>query len=563
MKRLNILYGIVTGVFGGLLGVSAIAAPVTPALVKLIPEVKHDVSKPLSEMALHAQLNPRLGKRVIPLYSAPLKLKNPQPTQEDDEVQSFAGLPLITIPGLNLQGLGIDFPGYTIRTLPGWATPPDTNAAVGLTQVVQWVNTDFVVFDKNTGRVIQGATPGNAIWAGFGGSCETMIGADPIVKYDQLANRWVMTAMDVDVLNFAPPFLQCVAVSTTPDVTGTYHRYAFSFGDNFNDYPKLGVWPDAYYMSCDMYPGGEPIDPMTKGTPMACAMDRVNMLAGNAAMMQCFQPTPAAGPFLPADLDGSTPPPAGTPNYFVGLLQDAQGYTDQNNLAFWAFHVDWLTPTNSYFAGPAPLKVKTFNPIICNNDPDGGNCVRQPGVTDKLFVMSARPMYRLAYRNFGSHQSLVVNHTIQVGDQMAATRWYELRVNNQGKAVVFQQGTYAQHDDNNRWMGSIAMDRLGNMAMGYSISGPNMFPSICYTGRVFTDPLNTMRTENTIFSGTGSQLVLLSRGSRNRWGDYSSMAIDPSDDCTFWYTTEYLKTTAYVNNWSTRLASFRFPNCRG
>ena len=552
MKRRNIIFWLTLSFFSGSLLADE---PINNTPVKVILETAHDVSEPLSDMA---QSTIQSTFHVTPLRRVPLKLEPSRGILYDEAIQPTVGLLLNTTPGLSFLGLGGSFPGFTINSYP-----PDTNASVGLTQVVQWVNTSYAIFNKGTGQLILGPTHGNALWAGFGGSCEVDNDGDPIVKYDRIANRWVMTqfAFAVDGnRNPVPPYYQCVAVSKTSNAAGAYNRYSFSFGSDFNDYGKLGVWPDAYYMSFNMFPPGFAPDLTAVPThygPSACALDRASMLAGTAATMQCFQPQPAAGIFLPADLDGAALPPVGSPNYFVGLLQNAQGVTSQTNVALWKFHVDWQHPNNSSFSGPVALKVASFNPIICNNDP-GADCAVQPQTSQKLEVLADRLMYRLAYRNFGLYQSMVVNHNVQVGNSVPGTRWYEIRVNNQGTATVYQQGTYSQLDSNGRWMGSIAMDKLGNMALGYSISSATIFPSIRYTGRNVTDPINTMRTEKTIVTGQGSQLAI--PGDSNRWGDYSSMAIDPSDDCTFWYTTEYVKTTG-IAHWSTWIASFKFPTC--
>lgn len=549
MKGLNIIFGLITALCGSLFAEASLAA--TPP-VRVIPEVKHNVSKPLREMTDTQRLIAQPTHQIAPLYKVPLKLNPSYLVQKDEAIQAGIGLDLVTTPGLSFLGLGVGFPGFTVNVIP-----PDTNASVGLTQIVQWVNNSYVVFNKATGRRILGPLPGNTLWSGFGGLCETSNRGDPIVKYDRIANRWVLTqfAFNTDNNNQKiPPYFQCIAVSTTPDATGTYNRYSFNFGTDFNDYGKLGVWPDAYYMSFVVF-GTAPPDFVTAPAQAAeaCAYDRTNMLAGNAATMQCSKPTPPAGIFLPADLDGATLPPVGAPNSFVGLFQNANGVTLQDRLAMWKFHVDWKNPYNSRFSGPIAVMVDPFNPTVCN-DPDM-NCAVQPGTNANLDVLSDRPMYRLAYRNFGRIQSMVVNHTVQTPGQIPGIRWYEIRMNNQGTAIVYQQGTYTQQDGNARWMGSMAMDKNGNIALGYSVSGPSLFPSIRYTGREFYDPRNTMRTELTIANGGGSQLA------GNRWGDYSSMAIDPSDDCTFWYTTEYIQTSGNYN-WSTVIASFKFPTCR-
>ena len=424
--------------------------------------------------------------------------------------------------GLNFEGLGLGQYGFVLQ-----AAPPDTNGVVGATQYVQWVNLEFAVFNKNTGALVAGPTFGNAIWAGFGGQCQTSNSGDPIVQYDKIANRWVLTQFAVNTT----PFLQCVAVSTTSDATGTYNRYSFSFGNNFNDYPKLGVWPDAYYISFNMFLNGQ-----TFIGPDACAMDRNAMLAGTAATIQCFQQTSAFSTLLPSDMDGTIQPAAGEPGFFVDF--------GINKLNLWKFHVDFAVPANSTFTGPTALAVTAFTQG-CNR-----TCVAQPGTTNRLDMLGDRMMYRLAYRKFvDGHEALVTSHTITTG-----YRWYELRDPN-GSPTVFQQGTFAP-DSNTRWMGSIAMDQNGNIGLGYSVGSSTVFPSVFFTGRVPGDPAGTMETEQLIVNGSGSQT------SPTRWGDYSAMTVDPADDCTFWYTQEYSKTTGNFS-WNTRIANFKFTGCGG
>ncbi len=486
-------------------------------------EIKHDVSPPLRDIVPL----PRTGgpKRVIPLRTLP---PPPVATTEMDSVLQTSVGPLVgTTAGLNFAGVGNGDYGF----VPDSA-PPDTNGAVGATQFVQWVNESFAVFDKGTGALLSGPTSGNTLWSGFGDGCETNNDGDPIAQYDKLANRWVLTQFSVSTT----PFLQCVAVSTTPDATGTYNRYAFT-QPNFNDYPKLGVWPDAYYISFNMF------SRRFLGA-RACAFDRTAMLAGSAATEVCFQLSSKFGGLLPSDLDGpASPPPAGEPNFFLNFGRDS--------LNLWKFHVDFLHPANSTLTRPTKIAVAPFREAC-----GGRTCIPQEGTRQELDSLGDRLMYRLAYRNFSTYESLVVNHSVAVGKGskgQTGVRWYELRDPN-GTPTVFQQGTYAP-DSNFRWMGSIAMDRLGDIAVGYSVSSSSVFPSIRYTGRVPSDPPGTMEAENSILSGVGSQLPSL-----NRWGDYSSMGVDPVDDCTFWYTNEYLKASGDFN-WSTWIASFKFPGC--
>jgi hypothetical protein len=415
------------------------------------------------------------------------------------------------------------------------SAPPDTNGAVGATQFVQWVNESFAVFNKSNGAIVPGfPKSGNTLWSGFGGGCETNNDGDPIAQYDKLASRWVLTQFSVSTT----PFLQCVAVSTTSDATGSYHRYAFS-QPNFPDYPKLGVWPDAYYISFNMFSGN------TFVGGRACALDRTAMLAGHAATEQCFQLSSSFGGLLPSDLDGpASPPPTGRPNFFLNF--------GTNSLNLWKFHVNFTTPRLSTFTGPTNIPVAAFSEAC-----GGGACIPQPGTKEKLDSLGDRLMYRLAYRNRSGTESLVVNHSVAVGGNRngsVAVRWYELRGPN-GTPSVFQQGTFMP-DASFRWMGSIAMDKVGDIALGYSVSSTSLFPGIRYTGRLPSDPRGTMEGEKSIKVGGGSQLPKL-----NRWGDYSSITVDPVDDCTFWYTNEYLKSSGTFN-WSTQIASFKFPGCK-
>ena len=509
---------------------SAQAAPPEPiGPVEISAAVFSDVSAPVSSLTGDAP-TASTGKekkekpiRVLPNMGNALN-------QPDGALQtSTTGPAVATSSGLNFAGVGNGDYGFVPN-----AAPPDTNGAVGATQYVQWVNSSFAVFNKSTGAIVAGfPKAGNSIWAGFGGGCQTNNDGDPIVQYDKAANRWVLTQFSVSTT----PFLQCVAVSTTSDATGTYNRYAFSYGNTqFNDYPKMGVWSDGYYVSYNIFNNGT-----TFAGSKACAFDRAKMLAGDpSATQQCFQLSSSFGGLLPTDLDGSTAPPAGSPNFFMNF--------GANSLNLWKFHADFANSANSTFTGPTNIPVASFSPA-CSG---GGTCIPQAGTTQQLDSLADRLMYRLAYRNFGDHEALVVNHSVTAGTS-AGIRWYEIR-NLNGAASVFQSGTYAP-DSSFRWMGSIAMDKVGNIALGYSVSSASLNPAIRYTGRAPADALGTLQAENSLQVGGGSQLSNLSR-----WGDYSAMTIDPTDDCTFFYTTQYLKTSGTFN-WSTRIASFKFPSC--
>ncbi len=435
-----------------------------------------------------------------------------------------APVPAMPSPIVNFAGIG---------NLDG-VYPPDTEGDVGPNHYVQWVNLHFQVFNKS-GTSIYGPAAGNAIWSGFGGQCETSNDGDPIVLYDALADRWLMTQFVASA-----PYGECVAVSVTGDPTGAYYRYFFQFSTTiFYDYPKLGVWPDGYYLSANRFNASS----IFVGAS-AIVLNRANMLNGQSATYQEFQTVTSYGTLLPADHDGSTLPPAGSPNFFAEIGATA--------LHLWRFHVDWATPANSTFTGPTSLTVAAFTQLCAATR----NCIPQNGTSQRLDAIGDRLMHRLVYRNFGDHETLVVNHTVNAGGGQAAVRWYEVR-NPNGAASLYQQGTYAP-DATHRWMGSLALDRAGNMALGYSASSATMYPSIRYTGRLVTDTLGQMpQGETSIITGTGAQT-----GIGARWGDYSNMSIDPVDDCTFWYTNEYLATTG-VAPWVTRIGSFAFPSCTG
>jgi len=451
--------------------------------------------------------------------------------------------------GLDILGIGNGFPGYSEQ-----ANIAVANGAAGTTQYVQFVNESFAVFNKSTGSVVYGPASGNTLWQALGAPCSSISDLDEIAQYDKLANRWVMLMP----LFTNPPYL-CIAVSTTPDATGSWNLYAFEIPVNSTlchcrmmpDYPKLAIWPDAYYIAYDQawnlnYEG-----------PGVCAVNRSAMLSGAAATMQCVSNNGNTnGVWLAADLDGTTPPPSGEPEYLLNL--------DSNfhSLDLWQFHVDWTTPANSTLTGPTNIPVTPFSGV-CGDTATivftpQDNCVPQAGTTQMLGAYADRLMYRLAYRNFGTYEDLVAQHTVQVstGSNQTGINWYELQ--NPGSGFgLYQQGLYAP-DSNYRWMGSIGMDKAGNIAMGYSVSSSTMSPSIRYTGRLSTDPLGTMESEIDVLSSAG--IATASQVNYPRWGDYSGMAIDPTDDCTFWYTNEY-QPAGGKNRWATRIASFSFPSC--
>jgi len=508
------------------------AFPSFAQIMRVQHDVHHDVSPALRDLPKVIQSETvRIAQEAEPVRRIPLP-PGLKPGAEPDPVHQAIALlapaQFAPMAGLAFEGLGNATYGFIVN-----GVPPDTNGAVGLTQYVQWVNTSFAVFDKSTGTLLASPALGNTLWTGFGGGCERNNDGDPIVTFDKLASRWVFSQFSV---TGGPPFLQCVAVSTTSDATGSYNRYSFPYF-NFDDYPKMGVWPDAYYITFNMFDSANQFL-----GPDACAYDRNAMLIGHAATQVCFQQGNSIGALLPSDLDGTTPPPAGSPNYMISF--------GSNSLELFKFHADFVTPANSTFVGPVTISVAPFTPLC-----GGGTCVPQPGTAQQLDSLADRLMYRLAYRNLGSHESLVVNHSVTVNNS-GGVRWYELQ-NPNGAVSLAQQSTFAPNADF-RWMGSIAMDQAGDMALGYSVSSRSTHPSIAVTGRTPSDAANTMQVETVVIAGTGSQTS--NRQAASRWGDYSAMQVDPSDDCTFWYTNEYMKTTG-IFNWNTRIATFKFPNC--
>jgi hypothetical protein len=385
---------------------------------------------------------------------------------------------------------------------------------------------------------ILGPLANSSVWYGMPNNANS---GDAIILYDEQANRWLFSQFSLPNGSSTAPFYQMIAVSQTSDPTGSWYRYQYEFNE-MPDYPKFGVWPDAYYMSANLFTGG------WVGNGAYC-YDRTAMLNGNpdATRVSFTMPGGSEGfiSLLPADCDG-TFPPLGTPNFFTYIRTDGT-----QRLGVIEFHVDWGTPSSSTFGNTLYLNVNPFASL------GWGSGIPQKGSPQLLETLGDRLMYRLQYRKFNGYSSMVLNHSVNAGAGIAGIRWYELR--NTGTAwSIYQQATYAPNDGNSRWMGSIAQDTAGTISVGYSVSSANIYPAIRYTGRFKTDPLNQMTiAEKTIINGGGSQTGIWS--GRSRWGDYSGMSVDPSNPTTFWYTTEYYATTS-SSTWQTRIASFSFDN---
>jgi hypothetical protein len=517
----------------------ALATPSTgrPGQPQLLRAARSDVSAPLTLL----DASPRAegleederGPRPLPRQLAA------DPPARDPVLQDAVAPLLVPPQAGNFDGIGLGFLGAMTKGFEVTGSPPDAQGDVGPHHYVQIVNSSFAVFGKD-GKAILGPVPTRTIFAGFGGPCETNDDGDGIALYDPLADRWLIAQFAI-VKAGQQRFHQCIAVSRTPDPTGAWARYDYVFTD-FNDYPKFGVWPDGYYATYNMFP--DPGSSQFDGVNY-CVMDRARMLAGDAAAQQCILLKDEEGGLVPGDFDGYLPPPSGEPNTAVGFRQ--------NTLTFYRFRVDWENPLNSYVE-PSTVTVAPFARACFSTTRGGFPCIPQPGATSPLLDgLGDRLMYRAAYRNFGGHESMVINHTVSINGQ-TGVRWYEIR-DPAGTPTLFQQGTYAP-DTSWRWMGSAAMDRAGDVGLGFSMISSSTPGSVAYTAHAGSDPPGVMgQGESVAVNGGGVQAVKL------RWGDYSSMSVDPADECTFWYTNEYIPSDGDFN-WHTRIASFEVPGCR-
>jgi hypothetical protein len=458
--------------------------------------------------------------------------------------------------------------------------PPDPVGDVGPNHYVEMINLVFGVYSK-TGTLLLGPVDTGTLWAGFPVEDCTDPSGDPIVIYDQFVDRWILSQFTT---RGAPYYYDCVAVSQTGDPTGAYYRYAFVTQEDANglyyfpDYPKYGVWKDSYILTTRDFgdAGGYGIS--------VYALEKNKMVEGdpNARAVQFFLdsnviPLNLIGDgLLPPDIDGKQKPKEDAPAPIVGTQDDNSPYgATFDALNIWELDVKWRSTPIASLSLAAQLPVAPFDSIFpCG--PSRG-CIPQPGITNPdqyLDILSyrQRPTWRLAYRNFKTYETLVTNQSVEALPGIAGTRWYEIRRVN-GVYSLYQQGTYAPNDGVHRWMGSIAMDKNGNMALGYSVSnGTDVYPGIRYTGRLAGDPLGQMTLgEGVIINGTGVQTT-----TNSRWGDYTSMNVDPVDDCTFWYVNEYYQVSGLplplpppplpppgtTAPWQTRIASFKLPNCK-
>ena len=443
----------------------------------------------------------------------------------------------VRTPANNAADLLFDFEGLGGD---GYA-PPDPVGDVGPDHYVQTVNISFAVYDKN-GSLLTGPTRVYELFSESGEYCQDGDeDGSPGVVYDALADRWVLSQYSWSDLTLN---ILCVAVSKTADPTGEYYLYEFTLPD-YADYPRIGVWTDAYYVGT--YTG-------LANFYYAHALDRAKMLAGLPATVQSIGSQPNY--LMPADFDGPNAPPPNAPGYFYTIFKS--GYPDHppgvDRIEVYEFDVDWDDPGNSTFGSVDTIPISAFNYTVCGFKELA--CIPQPGTSMKLESFSNWPMWRLAYRNLGDYEAMVGNFTIDLdGTEHAAIRWFELH-NSPAGWELFQEGTHAP-DEDHRFMGSIAMDGSGNIALGYSLSSEVTKPSIRYATRLVTDPHGTLQTEASVIDGSGVQTGF------PFYGHHSSLVVDPVDECSFWFTAEYHDVDNTGLDWNTRVGIFKIPTCSG
>jgi hypothetical protein len=519
----------------------AAAPALAQTTIEISGAVQHGVSQAIRDLPIHRGGGPTHEKfepkKFVP--DAAVNGNASDPVRQSVTINAAATTSINNWDGVGVGG------GYTPD-----AAPPDTNGAVGgpvvnglSSQYVQWVNEAYAVYDTASGAVVAGPTLGNKLWSTFPSSdpCRTYNDGDPIVQWDKINHRWILTQFAVSGGANAG-YRQCVAVSQSEDARGAYNLYEFNYATNFNDYPKVGVGSDGnYYVTYNLFKRGRSF-----GGGYACAWNGAAMRAGQnpATLQQCFNAGTSYGGLLPADVDKG---------YAAALAARDEVVLNfgTNVLNVWKFHADFANTANTTFTGPTAISVASFS-RACG----GGTCIPQPGTSQQLDSLADRMMYRLAYRQFAGYDAIVATHSVASGSS-TGIRWYELRSTNSGASYsVYQQGTY-QPDSLYRWMSSAAMDKMGNLVVGYSVSSSGVKPDVRFASRAPADPLGTLGGETAIAPTTrGSQQATLSR-----WGDYAAMSVDPADDCTMYFTTEYLKSDGKFN-WSTRVGKVKVSGCQ-
>ena len=575
--RARQLAATVAGLTGAALVAAALAAPAlatTPARTTdqarpvFTDNVAHDVSRPLSVLARAPRsLDPGSARlpeeRGAPGASAAAlsERSSTDPVAQTNSAASTVGPTLANFEGLSNQD------NFTV--FGGRVNPPDPVGDVGPSHYVEMVNLVYAVYSK-TGTLLLGPVDTGTLWQDFAVPDCTDPSGDPIVVYDQLADRWILSQFTTRGLDDPSlPFYNCVAVSTTGDPTGSYYRYAFGTGLFFPDYPKYGVWTDSYVITTREF------GPTVEYGIGVYGLEKNKMLNGQPARAVSFfldgndpDVLPLVGDgLLPADIDGKQKPPPGTAIPIVGTQDDSYVYgATFDALNVWDLEVKWRSTPVASLDLRNQLPVAAFDSNFpCVGGLGSRDCLPQPGITNTaqyvdILSYRQRPTWRLAYRNFKGYESLVTTQSVEATPGMAGMRWYEIRRAN-GTYSLFQQGTYAPADGVHRWMGSVAQDKKGNIALGYSVvNGVDVFPGIRYTGRLASDPAGQMTLgEGVVVNGSGVQTT-----TNSRWGDYTSMNVDPVDDCTFWYVNEYYTLAGQLSSaagWQTRIASFKLPGC--
>jgi len=539
---------------------AAVAFDVSPAL-RTLPLAKKYVADPSELLEVRPERGPRAQSKGY--------------KSGDKALQTFSPALAIAAPLLTFEGVSnqdnFNIFGFRVN-------PPDPNGEVGPNHYVEIINLVFAVYDKS-GNKLLGPIDTGSLWSNFAVPDCTDPSGDPVVLYDQLEDRWILSQFTTSGLSDSTkPFWNCVAVSTTGDPTGTYFRYAFETKNFqfFPDYPKYGLWRNSYILTTREF------GPTTEYGIGVYALERDKMLAGdpNARAVSFFLdsalvPISLIGDgLLPPDIDGRTKPANGAPAPLVGTQDDGATYgATFDALNIWELDVHWnsKTPATASLELATQLPTAAFDSIFpCA--PTSRDCLPQPGITNPaqyLDILSyrQRPTFRLAYRNFKTYETMVTNQSVEAAPGVAGVRWYEIRRIGSTYSI-YQQGTFAPGDGVHRWMGSIAMDKKGDIALGYSVvNGTTVFPGIRYTGRLAGDTLGDMTLgEGTVINGLGVQTT-----TNSRWGDYTDMTVDPVDDCTFWYVNEYYAVSgaplpappgADTRPWQTRIASFKLPGCQ-
>ncbi|HVS14294.1 MAG TPA: PKD domain-containing protein [Thermoanaerobaculia bacterium] len=445
---------------------------------------------------------------------------------------------LQTSPGTGATAVGTGFPGTDNNAngqiLGFLVAPPDTDGAVGPNHFVQMINLLTTVFDKN-GNIVAGGGPfpSNAFWSGIGGNCEPNNQGDPIVLYDDVADRWLVSQFGFpDSFN---SFSQCVAISQTGDPLGGYNRYEFSFDSiGFNDYPKHGIVSDSITMIANIFRAQGPF--FTFAGTFLGVMDKASMYAGQSASLIGFNIGSGEFGFVAGDLDGSGSAPA--------LFGTAMSQSSRFDV--WEIAVDW--PSQSASASRiASIPITAYDADLCSASREA--CIPQPDGGPSLEAISDRLMHRLQIRDFGAYRTMVTGHTVDVGSGRAGVRWYELRESG-GTWSLYQEGTFAPNDGNHRWMASVAMNAAGDLGIGYLLASTNTYVSTAVTGQsaAATGTGLLDAAEQICAAGAGVQLDVA------RAGDYSATSVDPVSD-TFWHTNEVFVTTGQFQ-WSTFVCEF-------